>query len=512
MKPFYSRKDIFLCCSSSVLLALSFPVFDIEVLAWISFIPLFLCIEGKSPLRAFLLAYISGAVFWLCAIYWLVHVTAAGVFLLIAYLSIYWGLFGLAVSVFMKARGRLTALFAAASSWVLLEFIRSYLFTGFPWALLGYSQFKCLPVIQFSDITGAWGVSFLLILVNYSLFQVLTAVLKKRPVPRTPVIIVLLFLFAAVLYGVLRRPAVERTLGSSDNTVKVSVVQGNIPQELKWDERARDFIFERYVSLTERAAAEEPDLIVWPEAAVPVVLSPGTESFSALSALSSVYDVNLLAGSVTSRGGEYYNSAVLFGPRAETYVYDKLHLVPFGEYIPLRKVFGFLETVVPIGEMTAGSSYRVFSFLTKAGRKADFAALICFEDVFPELSREFVKRGAVFLAVITNDAWYQRTSAAYQHMQASVFRAVENRVPVVRSANTGVSCFIGPGGKIERAVQDGSGGLIFTPGYITSEIALPVFSRTVYNSFGDWFVAVCLAIFVISVFRACAVPCVPRRR
>jgi apolipoprotein N-acyltransferase len=200
----------------------------------------------------------------------------------------------------------------------------------------------------------------------------------------------------------------------------------------------------------------------------------------------------LLLGAVTSRDGLYYNSAVLVSKEAKLLKrYDKLHLVPFGEYIPLRKILGFLETVVPIGDFTAGGDYTIFTLPTR------FSVLICFEDLFPEISRGFVKRGADFLINITNDAWFQKTSSPYQHLAASVLRAVENRAFLVRSANTGISGFIAPSGKIISLVQDKMGRNIFINGYSTQEMLAPLEKNlSFYTRFGDMFILACF-LFVL---------------
>jgi apolipoprotein N-acyltransferase len=202
-------------------------------------------------------------------------------------------------------------------------------------------------------------------------------------------------------------------------------------------------------------------------------------------------------GAVTLRNGHYYNSSLLVSDQGENLeLYDKLHLVPFGEYIPLKKILGFLETVVPIGEITPGEEYKVFK------RPAKFSVLICFEDLFPGLSRRFVKKGANFLVNITNDAWYKMSSAPYQHLQASVFRAVENRVFLVRSANTGVSCFIGPSGEVVSYVKDNLRQTIFNTGYDTQRIFVEKGILSFYTARGDVFILLLFIFTVYGIFRS----------
>jgi apolipoprotein N-acyltransferase len=486
-----SKKDLILPGVSAFLLVLSFPNFNLEFLAWVAFVPLLFAIERAGIKKAFMLAYVCGVLFWLGAVYWLVHVTALGMLLLVLYLAIYLGFFGFIVS-WKGFYSRGLSIFLIPAVWVLLEYIRSYFLTGFPWALLAYSQYQTLPMIQIADITGAWGVSFLVMMVNVAVYEYIRqAASKGRNNSRASVIFACGLLLCAYVYGVFQLG----TSGAHGRNVRISLIQGSIPQELKWDSRAREYITSRYFSLSREAAKDNPDLIVWPEAAVPDYLTERSDYFKELQALAQSSKADLLTGAVTSRDNSYYNSAVLFHSGGGVDTYDKMHLVPFGEYIPLRSIFMFLETVVPIGEVTRGFDYKVFRLAAQGpGTAQGFSTLICFEDAFPELSRRFVNRGSRLLITVTNDAWYQRTSAAYQHFQASVFRAVENRVPMARCANTGVSAFINPDGTIDGIVSDPSGNTLFVAGHLTRDIRLSDRQVTIYTRFGDWFIAACLLI------------------
>ena len=494
------EKEIFFCILSATLLILSFPRFDIEFLAWFGFAPLLFAIKNKSKAQAFLFSYLTGVVFWLGIIYWLVHVTLPGLIILVLYLALYFGLFGLIVSTYLLPTTYY--LLFIPSIWVILEFIRSHLFTGFPWALLGYSQYLNLPFIQIADITGAWGVSFLVMLVNVLLYKFIChksqVTSHKSQVAREPFIyLTFIICFILVLiygyYSLYLRPATCNL-----RPLKISVIQGNIPQELKWNLKAKDFIIDRYITLTGQALKDKPDLIIWPEAALPVVLEEEPHYYEMVKDFVKEAKAPLLFGAVTLRDNIYYNSALLISGEGRLLArYDKLHLVPFGEYIPLRKIFSFLETVVPIGDFTSGREYTVLNIPNPKSQIPNrFSVLICFEDLFPDLSREFVKRGAGFLVNITNDAWFKRTSSPYQHLCASVFRAVENRVFLVRSANTGVSGFIAPTGKIVSLVGDKFGNNIFISGYKSQEISLSRQSHSFYTRYGNIFVTACL-LFVL---------------
>jgi len=464
------------------LLSLSFSSFNLWLFAWIGFIPLFIVLENKSLLRSFMIGYFCGVIFWSLTIYWLVHVTLLGQIILILYLAIYFGVFACVVYA-ARSLSPEAFLFLLPVNWVILEYLRSYLFTGFPWALIGFSQYRNLPIIQIAELTGAWGVSFLVVLINLLFYLILRKLLKARFI-----LIAILILSLSLIYGFFRlnyKPG----LSSNKELLKVSVIQGNIPQDLKWNKQAAVEILNSYAELTSLAAKDGSHLIIWPEASVPALW--GEESadaqFAQVFSLAGQLNTSLLVGAVSRSGDTYFNSALFineFGQLEK--IYNKLHLVPFGEYVPFKKIFPFLETIAPIGDIEPGKEYAIFS------RPISFSVLICFEDLFPELSREFVKKGARFLVNITNDAWYKQGSAAYQHFAASVFRAIENRVYLVRAANTGISGFIDPFGRLLSIVKDTEGRIIFVKGYRSQNIYLAPIRRTFYNRYGDLFVLLCL--------------------
>jgi apolipoprotein N-acyltransferase len=492
-------KDYIFCILSAILLIFSFSSFNFWLLAWFGFVPLLLALQDKKSLSAFLLSYLTGIIFWWGAIYWLIHVTLLGQIILILYLALYFGIFGMVVST-VRERPRATGLIAIPSLWVLLEYIRAHLLTGFPWAILGYSQYRNLPVIQIADITGAWGVSFLVMMVNVAIYS--TEKGRKR---YKLAVVCLVFVLAYGFYKIN-----QLSINKEETTLKISVIQGNIPQKLKWDKEARGLILNKYFNLSAQAAKGNPDLIIWPEAALPVVLEEEPRYYERVMSFTQKIDTPLLLGAVTSKNNLYYNSAILISAEGQTITaYNKLHLVPFGEYIPLKRILPFLETIVPIGDIAPGKDYTLFMLPviplspdSQAGRRSavNFSVLICFEDLFPELSQRFVKKGADFLVNITNDAWYKKTSAAYQHLMASVFRAIENRVFLVRSANTGVSGFIAPSGKIISLVKGKYKRNIFVDGYDSQELIMPrEKSLSFYSRYGDVFILFCLVLGLYSI-------------
>jgi apolipoprotein N-acyltransferase len=511
----FTVKELCLCIISAILLILSFPNFNLWLCAWFGFVPLFFALKNKSKGQAFLFSYLTGVIFWLGIIYWLVHVTLVGLVVLVLYLALYFGLFGLIVSTYLLPTTYY--LLFIPSIWVLLEYIHSHLFTGFPWALLGYSQYLNIPVIQIADISGVWGISFLVMLVNVFIYSLVS---KKGRFKLASKFFLLPFfiLVSSLVYGYYKLNLTP-TYYLLPTKIKISVVQPNIPQELKWNPQSNNYIMNKYLDISLRAVKDNPDLIIWPEAALPVVLEEVPSYYERVKDFVREIKTPLLFGAVTKRDNLYYNSALLVSQEARLLSrYDKLHLVPFGEYIPLRKVFGFLETIVPIGDFTPGKEYTILELASEpvsqlasynrqtgkpANRQTKFSVLICFEDLFPELSRNFVKKGANFLVNITNDAWFKKTSSPYQHLCASVFRAVENRVVVVRAANTGVSGFIVPTGKIVSLVSDKSGENIFVSGYKTQEISVSKQSPSFYNRYGDIFIVFCVLSILgsISTFK-----------
>lgn len=497
------RTDIILVIVSGILLAFAFPPFDLYPLAWFALLPLLMAIYEKSLRVSFLLGSLAGLVFFLCTIYWVFHsvyfygnvpmaLSILIVILLCAYLGLYTGLFSIAFTFFSRASNS-PAVFMVPVLWVTLEFIRTYAFTGFPWSLLGYSQYKFLHLIQISDITGVYGISFLVAGINGLLLDV--TVLWPGRSKRMPlfapglmamgIVVYVLIIIISLIYGGWR-------LNSDDKgeraRIKASVIQGNISQDRKWDKRFQDEVIDTYKRLSLKAMDDSPDIIVWPESALPFLYGYEvslTEEFLDFQSRLGTY---LLFGSVVLKDIKddkplLSNSAILLSSEGKVIsIYDKIHLVPYGEYVPLRRFFPFInKLVVGIGDFVPGEEYVVMKTPF-----ADIGNLICYEIIFPGLVRKFANDGADVLMTITNDAWFGKTSAPYQHFSKAVFRAVENRTPVIRAANTGVSGFIDRKGRIIKRSD------IFKEDVLTEEMSPATSGRTFYTRYGDLFAFLCI--------------------
>jgi apolipoprotein N-acyltransferase len=435
--------------------------------------------------------------------------------LLTAYLGLYVGIYA-SVHAWLLARLPQAHRLASPCAWVTLEFLRGHVLSGLPWMLLGYSQYRWLPIIQIADMTGVYGVSWLIVLVNLALADLVRwrwcAIARKPPpalVWKTPVM-ALLLLLAALIYG---QNALSRMEHANDQpTVAIGLVQPNIDQAHKWDQAYRRDTMERYARLTARAAVGT-DLVVWPEAATPFFFEEEPLYRSEVTALARRYRVALLFGSPALRrypdGRPYLlNSAYLLSPDGQILGrYDKRHLVPFGEYIPLHSsLLFFLDKLVEgIGDFEAGTDATVLTPPVRAGSpQLRLSTVICYEVIFPDLVREFVAQGATLMVTITNDAWFGHSAAPYQHFAMAVFRAVENRISVARAANTGISGLIDPAGHILKATP------IFTEQAVTGELPLR-WMRSLYTQYGDVFAYACAIITCLIGGTALGRTCDARR-
>jgi apolipoprotein N-acyltransferase len=485
---------------SGAALVLCFPIFDLYPIAFVALVPFLVSLVDMRPVKAFKAGLFLGIPYFFGNQYWIYHsihyfggmalVPSLAVVLLLAlYESLYTALFGMFFSMKIKSTP-LPALLLAPVLWVVLEFVRSYAFTGFPWSSIGYSQYRFLHLIQFADITGVYGVSFLVVAVNGAVAEYFIAKRRLRKMPLfnfTHTITGLVLLVAAIVavsaYGYYRlnesRPG---------HRVEVSVVQGNIRQDQKWNPAYESYVMDTYDKLTASAMAKGPAMVVWPESAVPFYFGADKPLTDQLVSFQKDLGAYLLFGAVTVKGkGLLANSAILLDPSGTVaYHYDKIHLVPFGEYVPLKRVLFFLDKVVTgIGDYAPGRKY--IKAETPFGK---FATLVCYEITFPGLVRKFYKDGGDFMVTITNDAWFGDTAGPYQHFSMAVLRAVENRKPVVRAANTGISGFIDSNGKILSSTPL-SVRVVLTGDILTDG------TRSFYSRYGDLFAYLCIIVTVL---------------
>jgi apolipoprotein N-acyltransferase len=383
----------------------------------------------------------------------------------------------------------LFSLVLAPCIWVALELLRTYFpLGGFPWNLLGLSQHRILALIQIAELTGVYGISFAIVLVNAALARAISARSRKGPAWREIVLSLAVVLLLG-MFGYLRIYQVDRAFRDQPS-LKVGIIQGNIDQLVKWNEAVFWRNQNKYIRLSKEILSEKSegsagtDLLIWPEAAITAYLKEEWERrHTRLIRSISGFDAYFLVGSVTrlrDKDRQYvYNSAYLFAPFARELLgrYDKIHLVPFGEYVPMKRLLFFADAIAggATGDTDPGDEIYVFD--TGNFR---FGCVICFEVIFPDLVRRFKKAGAEFMTTITNDAWFGKTSAPYQHHANVILRCVENRIYFARSAQTGISSIVDPAGRVVTKSR------IFEPAALRGEVRLSPYN-TIYTRFGDWF-------------------------
>jgi len=502
------RSAFILAVISGLGFAAAFPPSPLDWLAWIAIAPLLKLTEGKGALSAFQIGWVWGIAHFVALTYWIIvavgHygklslLSAVGSMVLLAmYLALYPAMFSLTVTFLRRStfRGLWIPL-----SWVAIEYARAHLLTGFPWCLVGYSQYCHAVLIQSATIFGVYGLSFIIVMVNWVCYEVFLS--AHRQVSGNLVIQISLtfLLVGALVFWGHRQLSANQVQQTGSSSVRVAIVQPNIDQSIKWNPEFHKRTMEIYESLSRQASRSHPDIIVWPETAVPFFFQTNTELAKRVVTLVRELGCPILFGSPayaeTQSGIEYFNRAYLLKPDGSPpQYYDKTHLVPFGEYVPLKSILSFIGKLVPgAGEFSAGSSLKPLPIDgTRVG------VLICFEAIFPQIAGSEIRHGASFLANLTNDAWFGRTSAPYQHLAMAVFRAVENRVPLVRAANTGFSAVIDSNGKIKKKSH------LFCQELVIGEISVgKAPSLTLYSRYGDIFAQAAVIISVLTLIVAIA--------
>ena len=467
-------------------MALAFPPVNALPLAFVGLATLFWVVSRTRPTgfwSAFRPGLVAGIAFFVPLLYWLVNLSSLDVdnpvlmsgplVLLVLLESVFWGLFSASAS-WVSLRTRVPSWAAFPVLWVACEELRSLGVLGFTWGDLGYAATAAPRAIQFASVTGLLGVSLWVALGNALLAEALSSTGRRR--------LALACWLAAVLAAPFAHGSLVMRGSHAWPTMRVAVVQPNIDAKRKWDARFRSESFEVLRELSLQAAEQRPDLIVWPETAAPSYLFRHPDDMARVTDVARRTGAFVLTGFPdiradrdARRGARTYNSAVLVSPDGVPgAVYDKIHLVPFGEFIPFETVVPALRDV-DFGEadFSPGREHVVFE-----ADQARVSVLICFESIFQSLVREFVQEGATLLVNITNDVWYGRTSMPFQHASMAVMRAVENRRSVARSANSGVSLLLDPYGRVIGRLG------IFERGILVGDLPL-VPQKTFFTRHGD---------------------------
>jgi len=570
-----SRIRYALAVVAGLLLAGAFPNFNIAGLAWIAPGLMLAAAFGGTRKQTFRLGFVAGFAFWLASLYWLLHMPVTGYpilawIALAAYNAVFqaiwvwlcWKCFpgtpnaidkqvrlGPATSdpasslsgnleptvsdpgaptlhpppsiLALTSTPRLQRLrwsILCAALWVALEMIRCRFLSGFPWNLLGSSQFQMPPLLQISSVTGVYGVSFLIVWTSASLFC--TAVMlcgrRRESTPLAselqpfrapssvvgseafPPLLAVAIIFATGYYRITHAPETTRS-------IRLTSIQPSIPQTMIWDNNANDQRFSELLTLTERALSNKTDALLWPEAALPELNDASFLAITNLAAQHKIWfifgadDVVLRPGATNDHDVIYFNGAWMLSPRG--FIADNYHkrrLVIFGEYIPLYDWLPFIKWFTPItGGFASGTNAAQFQ-LHDLGINA--APVICFEDCFPHGGREHVNDDTDLLINLTNDGWFGEGAEQWQHLANAVFRSIENGVPLVRSCNNGVTCWVDPQGRIRDVFRD-KRDTIYGPGFTTFTVPLAATPHppTFYNRHGDVFGWACVAIAGLAV-------------
>lgn len=509
--------SLLLSVCGGLLLSAAFPPWNFDLLAWLAFIPLLIAIEREKALpRAAICGFFFGLTFFLVDLRWIIEtmiihgkfgvLPATVVFIsMVCALAIIPGAFSL-VSVFLINR-KFDILLVIPVTWTALEYLRTYVFTGFPWDCLGYSQAHTIKLLQICELTGVYGLSFLIVMVNISILSCLRIFNDRNWLSLIRLSVGAISLASVIIYGTVRLNHLAKN-DIGNNMVTGAILQGNIPQDIKWDLTSRTHTFITYERLSEEAIKQGANLLIWPETSVPVVIGSSDPTWKYATSISEKFKVSMLIGAPfethISDEVHFFNSAFLVEHGQLKQRYDKIHLVPFGEYMPL-------SWILPLGpgiaareeDYTAGSDMT----LMEPNGFPSFSVLICYEAIFPDLARSAVQSGAKVLVNITNDGWFGNSAAPYQHLAMAAFRAVENRVWLFRAANTGMSAVYDPAGRLTAFLP------LMEQGVLVHNIPAHPEAGSFYTKHGDifaWMIIGILATMVLTNLRG--FPIILKRR
>ena len=464
---------------SGIMIGASYPPLKLGVIVYLAFIPLIEIVTSARPGKAACLAFLAGlisntiALYWLAfnsgATFWVVFLSLVGA---VIYLSAQWSILASVVAWFHSRTGKGLLMFPFL--WVTMEYFQSFGLLAFPWISLATTQADYLAPIQLVEFTGIYGMTFWIILLNTQLYRLLTSPAPLLPRLRiwTAVVLVLPWIYG---YGrMLSFPAQS----SNEVELSIAVVQPNMGPHEKWDRSKRQWVFEVLDSLYVEAAQKGVDMVVWPESAVPTYLRRNPFRRKFIQNRVEEFGVPLFTGALDfdRKDGflKHYNSIFMFNVDGSLESYYKIHLVPLAEYNPLDAQVSLTENL-SFGHYNPGTRYTDF-FL----KESQFAGVICYESSFPRLVHRLVSQGARFLVVVVNDGWFGNTSEPYQHVALSRLRAVEHRMPVLRSANTGISVHVDKAGRFKSKLDLDERGIIYA-GFSPSD------GLTFYGRFGNLF-------------------------
>lgn len=535
-------KDLALLACSALLYTLACSPYDWSVASWVALTPFFLSLYQPQTWRAAACRGLLFGVFSCAGVGYWIYVTTAQYFSLstpaavlltslnYAYFTgLYTALAAVAISQLLQQQATILRAISVPAAWVGSELARTNGIAGIPWELFGYTQYRFLPLIQIADLTGVYGISFLLALSSYAAAEVFRSYqlqqskrqkakskkhllhpalriphsalspLTPDPRPLTPlgfpwpaITVLTVTVLCTLLYGTLRLRPYQVLPAKDSPGVTIAVVKGNIPSAQRWQQIQQASNLLHYVALTRQGLADQqPDLVIWPEFALGFYLDQEPLLQAQLGRFTAMANAPLLVGAprreISDTTAQVYNSAYLLSREGEILsTYDKQRLIPFAEYLP--PAFSMLRSGRTEGpnDFTPGARATIFSLPSGL-----FGTLICYEVTYPSLVRRLVLDGAQFLVNLSNDTWGANEGAAAQHFSMTVFRAVEYRRALVRAATAGVSGFIDASGR--------SHGLVGGPEGVSVEKISPHQELTVYARYGDWFACSCVAIVVIAL-------------
>ena len=498
---------------SGVLLGLCFPPWGWGDLCWVALVPMIWAIWFSAPSersdwrRVAGLGYVCGLVFFAISSSWLTTLTWPGTLLLVLYFAIYIAVWVVIVGTLKPPAGgedawlrslhNLRVCILGAAAWVAMEWLRGIIFPAFGWNGLGIAQHKNIPLIQIADITGVGGISFLVAMTNL----MLAATIKRLAMeigrgarrPHYDFAITLALVALAWIYGLrtIIQPAPEST------EMSFAAIQANISQENRNNPALEFDVLEIYKNQTLSAIAMQPDLILWPESSTPNPLLGHQMTWDMVRGLAQQHKGDLLLGTVHwGENGDFNSIALLTDQGKEAQLYHKIHLVPFGEYVPLREEFPLISKIVGDlvpSDFDPGTEYKI---LTMQAKPVKLGPLVCFEDTLGDLARHFALMGAQIFVVVTNDGWFLKSAGSSQHLQNAVFRCAETKIPMLRAANTGVTCAIDRHGFVRETLRDDDGST-FMQGVLFGKFSVPTHPQpTFYTRYGEVFSILCVSLSV----------------